>query len=131
MDNSHAMHMLKIDNLHARVEGREILKGLSLAMAPGEVHAIMGPNGAGKSTLANVLAGRDGQVDAAQNLASTDSRVKIADLQHQPTLPSRLMLSSFCASTANSIGRCRNTSLQKPLTIMLTASSVDRPRWRQ
>jgi Fe-S cluster assembly ATP-binding protein len=52
--------MLKIDNLHARVEGREILKGLSLAMAPGEVHAIMGPNGAGKSTLANVLAGRDG-----------------------------------------------------------------------
>ena len=52
--------MLKIDNLHARVEGREILKGLSLAMGAGEVHAIMGPNGAGKSTLANVLAGRDG-----------------------------------------------------------------------
>src|SRR4249919_3925992 len=52
--------MLKIDNLHASVAGREILKGLSLAVKPGEVHAIMGPNGAGKSTLGNVLAGRDG-----------------------------------------------------------------------
>src|ERR1700755_1393780 len=54
------MHMLKIDNLHARVEGKEILKGLSLEVKPGEVHAIMGPNGAGKSTLGNVLAGREG-----------------------------------------------------------------------
>ena len=52
--------MLKIENLHARVAGREILKGLSLEVKPGEVHAIMGPNGAGKSTLGNILAGRDG-----------------------------------------------------------------------
>ena len=52
--------MLKIDNLHARVAGREILKGLSLDVKPGEVHAIMGPNGAGKSTLGNIIAGRDG-----------------------------------------------------------------------
>ena len=52
--------MLKIDNLHVRVAGREILKGLSLDVKPGEVHAIMGPNGAGKSTLGNVLAGREG-----------------------------------------------------------------------
>ena len=52
--------MLKIENLHARVEGKEILKGLSLEVNAGEVHAIMGPNGAGKSTLGNVLAGREG-----------------------------------------------------------------------
>ncbi len=52
--------MLKIDNLHARIGDKEILKGLSLEVKPGQVHAIMGPNGAGKSTLGNVLAGRDG-----------------------------------------------------------------------
>src|ERR1700753_3451765 len=52
--------MLKIDNLHVRVAGKEILKGLSLDVKAGEVHAIMGPNGAGKSTLGNILAGRDG-----------------------------------------------------------------------
>jgi Fe-S cluster assembly ATP-binding protein len=52
--------MLEIKNLHASVNGNEILHGINLEMAAGEVHAIMGPNGSGKSTLANVLAGRDG-----------------------------------------------------------------------
>ena len=51
--------MLIIKNLHASVEGNEILKGINLVVKPGEVHAIMGPNGSGKSTLANVLAGKE------------------------------------------------------------------------
>ena len=52
--------MLKIENLHAAVGGKEILKGLSLSIGAGQVHAIMGPNGSGKSTLSYVLAGRAG-----------------------------------------------------------------------
>ena len=52
--------MLQIDNLHATVGDKPILKGLSLTLNAGEIHAIMGPNGAGKSTLGYVLSGRPG-----------------------------------------------------------------------
>jgi Fe-S cluster assembly ATP-binding protein len=54
------MALLEIKNLHVSVGGREILKGISLSLNGGEVHAIMGPNGTGKSTLSNVIAGREG-----------------------------------------------------------------------
>jgi len=77
--------MLTINNLHAQVEDKQILKGLSLEVKPGEVHAIMGPNGSGKSTLGYVLSGREGYqaTDGAASLngdnlldLDTDERAK-------------------------------------------------------
>src|SRR5579863_2902467 len=59
------MALLEIDDLHAGIEGKDILRGLTLAVNAGEVHAIMGPNGSGKSTLAYVLAGKDGYAPSA------------------------------------------------------------------
>jgi Fe-S cluster assembly ATP-binding protein len=69
--------MLEIENLHVSVDGREILKGLSLSVPAGEVHAIMGPNGSGKSTLSYVLAGREGY-DVTAGKATFDGKDLLA-----------------------------------------------------
>ena len=69
--------MLSITNLHASVDGTEILKGLSLDIAAGEVHAVMGPNGAGKSTLSYVLTGRSGY-EVTQGTATLDGEDLLA-----------------------------------------------------
>jgi Fe-S cluster assembly ATP-binding protein len=71
--------MLTIENLHARIGDREILKGLTLDIPAGEVHAIMGPNGSGKSTLAQILAGReDYEVTAGSVLYQGQDLLKLA-----------------------------------------------------
>jgi len=69
--------MLSVSNLHAAVEDKEILKGLSLEVPAGEVHAIMGPNGAGKSTLSYVLTGRQGY-EVTQGSATLDGEDLLA-----------------------------------------------------
>jgi len=69
--------LLDVKNLHARVGGTEILRGLDLVVKPGEVHAIMGPNGSGKSTLAHVLAGRE-NYEVTQGSARFDGKDLLA-----------------------------------------------------
>ena len=82
--------MLKIENLHARVEEKEILKGINLEVKPGEVHAIMGPNGSGKSTLASVIAGRE-DFEVTEGTVSLNGE-DLADLDRK----SELMPVCFC-----------------------------------
>lgn len=83
--------MLKIDNLHASVEETEILKGLSLEVPAGEVHAIMGPNGSGKSTLSHTIAGRD-DYDVTSGSVTLDG-VDLLDLDPNERAAKGLFLS--------------------------------------
>ena len=76
--------MLSVSNLHAAVDGKEILKGLSLDVPAGEVHAIMGPNGAGKSTLSYVLTGRDGYEVTAGTATLSNPWLGTAELLEVP-----------------------------------------------
>ncbi|MFN3943636.1 MAG: Fe-S cluster assembly ATPase SufC [Allosphingosinicella sp.] len=74
--------MLNIENLHAAVDGKAILKGIDLAIGAGEIHAIMGPNGSGKSTLSYVLAGRPGY-EVTQGSATLDGSDLLALGPHE------------------------------------------------
>lgn len=83
--------MLRIENLHAGVDGKEILKGLSLEVPAGEVHAVMGPNGSGKSTLAHVLTGREGY-DVSDGTLSFDG-ADLSELEPEERAAKGLFLS--------------------------------------
>lgn len=78
--------MLVIKNLHATVDGKEILKGIDLELKPGEVHAIMGPNGSGKSTLASVISGNDDYIITKGEILFDDNDLSELDPEERAHL---------------------------------------------
>ena len=110
--------MIEIKNLSAEIDGKEILKGLDLTVADGEVHAIMGPNGAGKSTLAYVLSGRDGyevtsgsaELDGKDILEMDPDERAVAGLflafQYPVEIPG-VQMTTFLKTAVNSVRKAR------------------------
>ncbi|MDR1170636.1 MAG: Fe-S cluster assembly ATPase SufC [Prevotellaceae bacterium] len=121
--------MIKITDLHANVEGKEILNGITLEVRAGEVHAIMGPNGSGKSTLASVIAGRDnfevtqGEIDfEGNNLLemSPDDRANsgiFLSFQYPVEIPG-VSMTNFMKAAINEQRKYRGLEPVKPAEFM-------------
>ena len=91
--------MLKINNLHASIEDKSILKGINLEVKPGEVHAIMGPNGSGKSTLASVIAGRE-------DYEVTEGTIEFLSFQYPVEIPG-VSVTNFMKTAINESRKAR------------------------
>ena len=90
---------LEVHDLHASVEGKEILKGIDLTVRQGETHAIMGPNGSGKSTLSNVIMGRPGYLVTA-------GKVRLQGRGHHVAHGRPARASAGCSSRCSTRSRC-------------------------
>ena len=131
--------MIKINNLHANINEKQILKGLTLEINAGEVHAIMGPNGSGKSTLASILAGKDDYeitqgdiIFEGQNLLDMDPEIRAREgvflaFQYPVEIPG-VSNSSFLRTALNEVRNYRGLPQldTREFLVMVTKNGIAR-----